>query len=147
MGAFAVACASMLIVDVLRPVYADADSNLVTPKEIAPMIINQGGVGLDSVVNVDALRTPPFDDPDRLRIIIGRQCQGLAGMPDDIEILFEQMGIEDQARDFLDRGKLHGLTGIGAVRQVAISAVDITETCRLKDHQTNRTSYQHRSLA
>ena len=55
MGTFAVAEATMAVVNVLRTVHTDANNNVVTFEAVTPFVIDQCGIGLNMLFNDHAL--------------------------------------------------------------------------------------------
>jgi hypothetical protein len=97
-------------------------------------------------VDREVARALPLDDLYRLRVVGGRERQGLAGMPNNIKLVLEQGSVENQSCNFRDGCKRHRLVRIGAIRQVTIGAIDVAKSRRLQDYQTKGTSRQHWSL-
>jgi hypothetical protein len=133
-------------VQIAWAIKADPNGYISALEQIDPGIVNQGSVGLNSVMDREVLWSLPLNDLYRLRVVGWLERQGLAGMPDNIKLVLEQGAIENQSCNFRNGREGHRLAGISAIRQVTIGAIDVAKSCRLHDYQTKGTSRQHWSL-
>lgn len=116
----------MGVVEESRAVDAEADGNLLAADKVAPLLIQQDAVRLERVVDLRAWRDDALDGGDGFLIPADRNGEGLPGVPYQGEIAFDQAGGEGLLDGGLQDVHCHA-PGRGAIRQVAVVAVDIAE--------------------
>ncbi len=125
------AVAALRVVDEGRPVQADADPEPVVPQEAPPVVVEQGGIGLQRVG--DRLARSP---QARLRVYRLReerpsQQRRLAAMPDEVDAVVQRVLERPGGHGEHDR-VAHGLAAADAPI-VAVRAAQVAVAGRLDD--------------
>ena len=139
-GAAPVAEAPVGVVDVLRAIHTDAHHNLVAPEAVAPRVIDQRGVGLHVLGEVQPLGVEllqaAIQDRRRLVVPTGGQGEWLPGVPHQgnfrsgigaFQNPLHQQGQQIKVKDPL-------LLPIG---QIAIRAIEVAQRGGLHNHETD----------
>ena len=122
------------VVQGLRTIDADAHLDSMALEQVAPGIVDQGGVGLDRVRDPTVGPDGRCDGGDGLVVIRHRHDQRLAGMPHHGERLAQQAVFTQSGGGALGCGQAHACGGL-AIRQVAVIAIDVAERRGLQDQQ------------
>lgn len=126
MRAHALAGLAVGVVEKGGAVDAQADGDLLAADKVAPLLIEQGAVRLERVINASAGWEEALDGGDGFLIPTDGYGEGLPGVPDEGEIAFDQAGGEGLLDGCLQDVHRHA-PGRGAIRQIAVVAVDIAE--------------------
>ena len=139
-GAAPIAEAPVGVVDVLRAIHTDAHHNLVAPEAVAPRVVDQGGVGLHVLGEVQPLRIEllkaAIQDRRCLVVPTGGQGERFTGMPNQgkfrsgigaFQNPLHQQGQQIQVKDPL-------LLPIG---QIAIRAIEVAQRGGLHNHEAD----------
>ena len=129
----------LAVVQKRRPVEADADPNAVPPDEVAPRLVEQGGVGLIGVDERIARAVVARRDGEGLRVERAGHDQRLPRVPDHREAPPDDVALEDTGEEAIEHGETHPL-GVLAVGQVAVAAVEVAEGGGLDHEQVERTA-------
>ena len=139
-GAATVAEAPMGIVDVLRPIHADAHHDAVAAEAVAPGVVDQGGVGLNVLGELQLLGTVLLQAAlkDRCGLVVParRQSERLAGMPHQRELRAGIRTFQNATHQKRQQIQVKDpfLLPIG---QVAVGAVEVAERCGLNHHEAD----------
>lgn len=134
--AYALAGLAMGVVEKGRAVDAQADGYLLAADEVAPLLIEQGAVRLERVVDFRAGRDDALDGGDGFLVPADGHGEGLPGVPDEGQVAFDEAGGEGLLDGGLQDVHRHAPSR-GAIWQVAVVAVDIAERRWLKNQNGN----------
>ena len=94
-GSLARASDAVRIVHVARTIDTDADADVPTADEIAPLLRHESSVGLEGVANFYCGRPKPLDRLEDGFVIGDREYERLARMPDDRDVTPRIGRVED----------------------------------------------------
>ena len=139
-GATSISEAPVGVVDVLRAIHTDADNDAVAPEAVAPRIVDQRGVGLHVLGEVQPLGIELLEAAiqDRCRFVVptGGQGEGFPGMPYQSELRpgvgafknpLDQQWQKIQVEDPL----------FLPIWQIAIGAIEVAQRGRLHNHEAD----------
>src|SRR5436190_725486 len=94
---------SLRVMQVLWSVEAHANANLMCPKEIAPSLVDQRGIGLKDLLDSDTLVIQLLLQSKSPFVELDRDRQRLSGVPQVLERLAQKCRREQPLIDFGER--------------------------------------------
>src|SRR5262249_26641864 len=113
------------VVETLRAIDRNTDADPFAEEKFAPGVVGQCAVGLERVIEHEIGRLQGLDLAEGAPVEIDRQYHRLTGMPDDADTLFRPARGKDLREQIAER-RLGDNRLVAAIRQVAVTAIDIT---------------------
>ena len=119
------------VMELRRPVDADADQEAMLGEQLAPGIVQQRAVGLDGVLDLLARPAVPLGQLDRPAKELHPHERGLAALPRDRDLRSRGVGLEELAHVALEQLIRHSKAIAGIERllgqEEAVFAIEIAD--------------------